>query len=46
MAIPAPEPQLEPVPTAPAPTVPHDPDAVELVEGLTAKRDRLLASLT
>ncbi|HVF83245.1 MAG TPA: AI-2E family transporter [Sphingomicrobium sp.] len=46
MAFPAPEPQIDPVPTAPAPTVPHDPDAVELVEGLTAKRDRLLASLT
>ncbi len=47
MATTAPEPQIEvPAPVGPAPTVPHDPDAVELVEGLTAKRDRLLASLT
>lgn len=47
MAVPVPEPHVEaPPPPAPVPTVPPDPDAVEFVEGLTAKRDRLLASLT
>jgi len=43
-----PAPAVEPVdpPPKPAPMVGNDPDAVELVEGLTIKRDRLLASLT
>ncbi len=43
-----PAPAVEPVepPPKPAPTVSRDPDPVEFVEGLTIKRDRLLASLT
>jgi predicted PurR-regulated permease PerM len=42
-----PAPIVEPTPTPPkTPTVGPNPDAVELVEGLTIKRDRLLASLT
>jgi predicted PurR-regulated permease PerM len=42
-----PAPVVEPTPPPPPhPTVGADPNAVELVEGLTIKRDRLLASLT
>ena len=43
-----PEPAVEPVepPPKPAPMVGPDPDAAEFVEGVTIKRDRLLASLT
>jgi len=43
-----PAPAVEPVEPPPkrAPTVSRDPDPVEFVEGMTIKRDRLLASLT